>query len=581
MYPDLFSQPLRPLRTAALPLLCLLSVLVSPSARACDGTPPPPACGKTLVLSQGAPSLLLLPGGGTFDVPLTVYFQMFSFPAGSGICPGGPYTVDIDLVVACTPSGDGGGSLASAPLAFGYNDFDLSVTLPAGPPRLCTVDGTATATLADGMELVATNDSILCLGDPAPGDPSLPRLDMVLLSGEAISKVHPGDQSSVVYRITNNDPVETFSGTLGIEMLGSSRLPGVSGPMPPGTGPFAISDPGLGDNFPIGLPDDLFDGCLPLPPNPSSPILPLITEPILLAPGESVDVEAFARPWGMCSDGSCGRAKALVEGTYSDASAARACSGFVSAADLSVPPTYLWPDSGQVALFQPPPDPFLGLLTAFGEPLPKLGVEIDLQMQPPLLAIDGQPPLKLPPQLIGDLFNPERGRLLAQFQDPLGLFPANAPFELEFRIDFDPHPGDGEFQTELLGMDLIGGAPTGFENLAPFAMGQIGIRFPGNPRFDAFLETTLQVSGRAQDETGEPRDLVFEQIQVQPAGDGRGAEFFLRGVVAPGSGNQIQQLELFVDPRGFLSQQLPFDPTAIFADGFDAGNTSAWSLTQP
>ncbi|MEM7355989.1 MAG: hypothetical protein AAF657_34550, partial [Acidobacteriota bacterium] len=267
-----------------------LTLLAAQPAGACGGTPPQPFCGKTLVLSQGAPSVLLLPGGGTFDVPITVFFQMFDFPPGTGLCPGGPYAVDVDLTVTCTPAGDGSGSISGSAIVFGYNDFNIPVTLPAGPPRMCTVDGTATVTLLDGMVLEATNDSMLCLAEPAPGDPSLPRLDLELTLGLPIAKVHPGDQTAHTYRITNNDPTATFSGLLGIEMVNSARLPAISGPMPPGTGAFAISSPGNADNFPIGLPENLVDGCLPLSRDPALPIVPFIEEPILLPPGQFIDV---------------------------------------------------------------------------------------------------------------------------------------------------------------------------------------------------------------------------------------------------------------------------------------------------
>jgi hypothetical protein len=436
-----------------------------------------------------------------------------------------------------------------------------------------------TATLDDGMVLTATSDSVVCLAEPAPGNPALPRLDMVLLSSQPIVKVHPGDQAAYTYRITNNDPVETFGGLLGIEMLNSSRLPGMSGPAPPGTGVFSVSDPGLGDNFPIGLPPNLVDGCLPLPPDPALQVIPLVEAPILLAPGEFVDVDAFARPWGMCADGSCGRAKVVVDGTFSDTSIGKACSGFVTAADVSTPPLYLWPDSGQTAFFQPPPNPLQGLLTAFGEPLPGFGVQIDLQMQPPILAIDGAPPLPLPPQFLGGLFDNERGRIQVQFQDPKGLFLVDSFFDIVHRLDIFPTPG-GEpvFETEILGMELVSGAPVGFENTAPFGMGQIGIRLLGDPDFSAFGQLTYQLSGFGVDETGAERELIFNAVTLAPSVDGIAIEVQLNGVVATGPGTEIVELTLFADPHLFLSQKLELP---LFADGFESGDTSRWSNTVP
>ncbi len=561
--------------------LALSLWLAASPSQACGGKPAP-FCGKTLVLSQAAPPVILLPGGGSFDIPLTVYFQVFDFPAGAGLCPPGPYTADIDLTLTCIPAGDGGGALSAVPLAFGYNDLSVTVTLPAGPPRVCEVVGLATATFSDGMELTATSDSLVCLGDPAPGNPSLPRLDMELIGGEAIGKVHPGDQSAWVYRITNNDPSASYSGLLSLEMLNSSRLPGMSGPSTPGSNGFSISDPGLGDNFPLGFADDLVDGCLPLPPDPTSPVIPLIEMPIQLPPGDFIEVDAFARPWGMCADGSCGRAKVLLDGTFSDTSDGIACSGFVSAADVTVPPLYLWPDSGQTMFFQPPPDPFLGRLTGFGEFLPKLGVMIDFLTLPPQMAIDGQPPLPLPPQMFSEPVDGTLGRTHAHFEDPQGLFQVDSFFDIFYRIEIAPSPQE-PFETELIAMELVGGAPSGFENQAPFAMGQIGILLPGSTDFDGFLELMPQISGLAFDENGEGRDLLFGLVELQLSGDGLGVDIHLQGQVAPGSGQQIIALDLFQDFRGFLAQQihLPCPDCDIFGDGFESGDTAGWSSSLP
>lgn len=561
--------------------LALTIFLVATPSRACGGKPAP-FCGKTLVLSQAAPPVILLPGGGSFDIPVTVYFKVLGFPAGSGICPPGPYTADIELTVTCTPAGDGGGSLTAVPLAFGYNDLNVTVTLPAGPPRICEVAGVATTAFSDGMVLSAGSDSLVCLGDPAPGDPSLPRLDMELIGGEAITKVHPGDQSAWVYRITNNDPTESYSGLLSLEMLNSSRLPDMIGPPIPGANGFSISDPGLGDNFPLGFLGDLVDGCLPLPLEPTLPVIPLIETPILLPPGDFIEVDAFARPWGMCADGSCGRAKVLLDGTFSDTSGGIACSGFVSAADVTVPPLYLWPDSGQTMFFLPPPDPFLGRLTGFGEFLPKLGVMIDLLTLPPQLAIDGQPPLPLPPQMFSEPLDDTSGRTHAHFEDPEGLFGADSFFDIFYRIEISPSPQE-PFQTELIGMELVGGAPSGFESQAPFAVGQLGIRLPGSTDFDGFLELMPQISGLAFDENGEGRDLVFGLVELLPSGDGLGVDIHLQGQVAPGTGQQILALDLFQDFRGYLAEQIPLPcpDCNIFGNGFESGNTAAWSSAVP
>ena len=46
-------------------------------------------------------------------------------------------------------------------------------------------------------------------------------------------EVHPGDAAGFFYQVTNNDPVETFSGVLSVASTNTSRQPDFSGPMPP------------------------------------------------------------------------------------------------------------------------------------------------------------------------------------------------------------------------------------------------------------------------------------------------------------------------------------------------------------
>ena len=114
---------------------------------------------------------------------------MWGFP-GFGICPAGPYAVTVDLELTCT-GGPGATASVTVPIALGYNSVDVDVTLPAGPPRLCTVAGDATTTLADGMVLTATGDTAVCIVEPSPANPSVPRLDLQHLTPE-IQAVHPG-----------------------------------------------------------------------------------------------------------------------------------------------------------------------------------------------------------------------------------------------------------------------------------------------------------------------------------------------------------------------------------------------------
>lgn len=564
-------------------LLLTLCLAAPQPATACGGTPAP-FCGKTLVLSQAGPSVILLPGGGSFDIPLTVYFEIFSFPTGAALCPPGPYTADIELTVTCTPSGDGAGTLSAVPLTPGYNDLTVPVTLADGPPRLCAVDGVATATFSDGMVLTATSDSLACIGEPAPGNPALPRLDMELVAGDAVSHVHPGDQSAFIYRITNNDPNESFSGVLEMEMLNSSRLPGMSGPPTPGSNGFAVSDPVAGDNFPIGFLGDLQDGCLPLPPDPTDPTIPLEQLPIALGPGDFIEVDAFARPWGMCADGSCGRAKVTLDGLFAGSDPGIACSGFVSAADTAVPPQFLWPDAGSALFFQPPPDPFLGLLPAFGEFAAGAGIQMDILTLPPQLIVDGQP-LPVPPQMIAEPPMDTFGRANARFEDKQGLFGVDSFFDITYRIEFAPAQGE-PFEFQLMDVQLIPGAPTDFEQLAPFAVVQLGIVPQGQPEPNGFLQLMPQISGLAFDDLGQAHPVGFGQVLIAPSAGGLdlSLQAFIQAPRQGGElGSTIVSVDLFQDFRGHLAEalELPCPDCDVFFDGFELGTTAAWSNSVP
>ena len=44
----------------------------------------------------------------------------------------------------------------------------------------------------------------------------------------------------------------------------------------------------------------------------------MITRQITLAPGKSIDVPIYSRPWGMCADGSCSKSSMVLDGDFSD-----------------------------------------------------------------------------------------------------------------------------------------------------------------------------------------------------------------------------------------------------------------------
>ncbi|MCI0676403.1 MAG: hypothetical protein L0Y42_11605, partial [Phycisphaerales bacterium] len=270
----------------------------------CGGTPPPPTCGYTLTLAKSSPGPVPLTGGGTFPIDATVFFGLVETPPGSGVCPPPPYILTVDMTLTCV-GGPGGSGSITLPIRPGFTAVSVPVTIPAGRPRICTGTGTATLPLSDGTVLTAMGDTVVCIVDPAPGDPSVPRLDMEHLTPHLLS-AHPGDQVSNIYRFTNNDPTLHFDGALTVTTDNVSGMPGAAGPITQGVGPFALSDTGAGDDPPLLFADQLPPACcVPLPPDPQNSINPMISRLVALAPGQSKDIEIVVRKWGMCINGSC------------------------------------------------------------------------------------------------------------------------------------------------------------------------------------------------------------------------------------------------------------------------------------
>jgi hypothetical protein len=567
-------------RAAAVCILTLITTLAPSPGTACVGAPPEPLCTKTLQLAIAGPPVLLLPAGGTFDVAALVYFDLLDFPAGSGICPAGPYAVDVAITATCTPSGaDGSGQLLGAAIVAGYNQLTVPVTVPAGPPRLCVLEATATIVLGDGMTLTEDADNLACLAEPAPGMPGQPRLDLKLVGspGDEIARTHPGDPAGFVYEIVNNDPSESFSGTLTVDSLNESRMPMASGPMPPGTAVVSVSDPVAGDNFPIELlagPFDLLEGdpvgegCIALPPDPADPGIPVKLQELGLAPGESFFVTVRSRHWGMCADGSCGRSTLTLDGFFSDATAGLACSGFVTAADTSRPPSYACDDSGDTVQFPPPPDPLK--LTSVVTPRPGLDLEIDLEVTQSSLTVDGFPANAAIP--FSGLLDPDRGRIQLQFAES---FAVDSFFDIGLRA---------QFLSSSEELTVVGNwqaaAPTGFESQAPLATAQVRVESNTSSELLGFFQPGIQVSAVGIDNLGERRPLSFEEILfvVLPGGDG--IDIVLGdGTVGPGGGTGLDAIELAMDQRGFMAPEA--QSSVVFEDGFESGNTSRWSLSTP
>ena len=569
-------------------LVCLLmlvsSVWTAGTAEACVAPPPEPFCTKVLTLAMAGPPTLVLPGGGSFTVPVILVFKLLDFPPGTGICPVSPHTADIHVEAVCQPTGaDGSGSLLGQSISTGFNLLDVSVTVPAGPPRVCELKATATVTLVDGMVLTETAESSACLVEPAPDDPTEPRieLEMIGLAGDEIARIHPGDPVTRTYRITNHDPDESFTGTLSVNSVSESRMPGMSGPAPEGTTVVSISDPVQGDNFPFALSEvpafqlgGTGDLCIPFTDPHEVDIVEQDLE-IVLGPNSATVIQVVSRPWGMCADGSCGRHDLFLTGDFSDEEPGFGCSTFVTAADTSVPSGRNCDDGGEVGKMPPPANPNLGKLILTGSPIDMFHPELEIEAAQVALRENGivfpDPPLPF-----SGHFEEEHGRIQTQWP---GDFAVDSFFDIFVEIQIGPSDTGPTIDTEVVSLSMTG-APTGFDRTAPFAMGLTEITDLSGGGLKAFAEVTAQLSAVGIDELGNRRRLQFQNVQFIKLPDGSGLRGALTGgLLEAGEGNDILAVELAMDLRGFLSPEP--QNGLVFEDGFESGNVSRWSLSVP
>lgn len=341
----LWATGLAGIVAAALPLVSVRHAMGA-------GTIPPP-CGMTLVLAKASPGVVLNRPGAptTVTLPMLVYLVGAVEFGGVDFCLSPPFQRTIDLTVTCDP---GPGTTVSVPVTLnaGFNEVPVTVTLPPGPARQCTVAGTVSITLGPsglfpgGATLSAQGDTKISVGDPAPGNPTVPRLDLRHADASAqIARVHPGDQAFYTYVVTNNDPTATFTGTIATDMRNVSRLPTLLEPAPGFSRAFSVA--GQGDAFPLAYCENLGpDGCVLLPADPLQSTLSTITKTITLGPGESIEVRVAARSWPLSANGSCGESTVVLTGVFSDGSTGQACAGAVYAVDTSCPRIAAAPAAG-------------------------------------------------------------------------------------------------------------------------------------------------------------------------------------------------------------------------------------------
>ncbi len=495
---------------------------------ACGGTPPP-TCGMTYVFTKSG-EFNVTTSGGVMTIDTLHYLNIVELPAGNGLCPPGPYFVTMTVALDCTPDPDFGPALFGPFLLNngGFTNVPLVIAIPAGPPRVCSLTITADILLADGTTLSKVNKQEVCIVEEIT--PGVPRLDLQLL-GPSIAAVHPGDQSSSSFRLTNNDPTHSFTGLVTGDMETVAKMPG-------GTSPYryAVSDPGPGDNYPIQWGDSLPPGgCIPLPPDPHNVLPQVITRSVTLLPGEFVEFDLVARPWGMCADGSCGEGLVVADGTFADGTSGIACAGVAVQVDSTTPPQLLWADAGVSSLINPFGPPGALLVDPGSEPfLPPPGPWLALPDPTGFqqIFVNGLPE-PVQSQTSPMPITPYNGRLQTMLL-PFGTgWSVDSFFDIDYRINFQGLPSQPDVQVEIVSMSLVGGAPFGFENVYPFLMGTVRVHnndFTVDSFFDIMWQFKLE-GLMPGDPLGQPLSLM--PSFVIPPGN-NGLDLHLQAVLGPG-----------------------------------------------
>ncbi|MGP1310860.1 MAG: hypothetical protein ACTS27_11740 [Phycisphaerales bacterium] len=498
--------PLRTLLRAAVALCA--PFLLAPPALACGGTgggvqgpaPNPPCIASTAIFKQHQRSIIGPYTGLTIPIWFSAQIQTSNCAPVARV----EFTASLRSQATGQLVATGSTTLNGPPVGttFGVTVGALRLVQPSIPTGIYIVQGSARVVLTNGQAFSNGGDSCLAIVDPSPNDPSLPRLDVELLTFPS-APTAAGDNMLNTYRLTNNDPVHSYTGDFIVRNRSSAGQPTIESLGDPGSEPFfvySIAAPVQGDNFPLAFSTDLPPGvCLPLPPNPADPAIPEIVSSVALAPGESIEVTVVSRGWGMCSGGSGCEQVAVLEGFFSDGTQLDACAGGAAIIDDSVPPAFACDDgeSGAVAPVLPIP-PGADRMTWLAHPVPGNEFLLDAIAPPqlPMLFCDQPLPAQLrvvpvsefwtrfeyTAQLPPQLPCPEP---VVQWSVPITLTPnPDGPPVLFSDADFMPFPGE----------------PFGFENFFPFGKGMLAIDKLATPEpVDSFFDIYVQIEGAAFD----------------------------------------------------------------------------------
>ncbi len=480
--------------------------LVASPAVPCGGTgggvqgpaPAPPCVASTAIFKQNQRAIIGPYTGLTIPVWFSAQIQTSNCAPVSRV----EFTVSLRSQSTGQLVAAGSTTLNGPPVGttFGVTVGALRLIQPAIPTGIYLVQGSARVVLSNGQAFTNSGDSCLAIVDPSPNDPSLPRLDVELVNFPSGS-VHAGDQMFNTYRLTNNDPVHSYSGDFIVRNRSSAGLPMIES-FGPGSEPFfvySIAAPVQGDNFPLAFAGNPPPGfCLPLPANPADPAIPEVVSTVTVLPGETVEVTVVSRGWGMCSGGSGCEQVAVLDGVFSDGTELDACAGGAVIIDDNAPPQYACADgeSGAASSFILP-SPGQTTLTWHAQPSPTGQYEVITGAPSEIPAnADGEP---LMAQLRVVPLSGRWARYEWTLFKPDGTpLRANAVVEAVLGVDVAAQSDDLGVVIADAQLMFFPGEPFGYAGFFPFGKGMLAIDdLPTPLAVDSFFDIFFQLEAAA------------------------------------------------------------------------------------
>ena len=343
----------------------IVSVAVSPAiVWACMGTPQPPRCPQSAWVAKFVSTTVVNNNAtGSTTIPIGI-IPYVTWDNGTGACAQ-PISASLTVRLECTPLG-GGGVVGLPTIAVPVD----TPTTPGAQPVNGSIGGIANYTISQGAlgagnfvctviaeydvsfgtgrgsgVLTGTGDAEVCIVEPSPSDPNLPRLGLTRLDlGDGgFLQCATGDQGLSWYLLSNNDPtnsvtVDFESSNTQIAVMPTHSMQDPNSPTPDQT-IFAISNPLSPDPFFQSLVGDLTDGLIPDGDPLAAGAGVAMQSDITLDPFDIEIIGVATRPFGMCADGSCSEISTKIEGIWNDGSMtpAVACAGTVAFVDNSMP----------------------------------------------------------------------------------------------------------------------------------------------------------------------------------------------------------------------------------------------------